>query len=321
MILFAATSSPLTTEYSSSVATMSRPSGEKKASSGRRKACPLARPPGCGNCHRTRPWGSTMSSRSFQLSAMRTSPGSTDGSEPATRCPGPRAADSQGGGPRMGPSAACAGTVRGWLVPTGRPARAGTPAACGMAAAGGTAAPGGMPAARGAAEPDATRRRRVTLGTARCPLFPPTRNAVPPRTATPALATGTGRRPTVVTVPRPGSKLSTALLVARAAAGLAVAAPGECCPAAHRPGQVTCHGGLAAARADPLDHAGDTGRGLAAEDPDLAGQDGHGRIPDRLRQPGHSAESPAVGGGQDGSVVGSAVVPAEYVRGAARGHR
>jgi len=65
----------------------------------------------------------------------------------------------------------------------------------------------------------------------------------------------------------------------------------------HRPWQVAGHGGLAAGRADPLDHAGDAGRGLAAEDPDLAGQDGHGRIPDGLRQPGHRSDLSAVTAG------------------------
>src|SRR3954469_25706213 len=73
---------------------ISLPSAEKNASSGILNVSPGARSPGRGNRHRTLPCGSTISSRSFFLSAMRMGPGSTDGSEPGARCPEARAGPS-----------------------------------------------------------------------------------------------------------------------------------------------------------------------------------------------------------------------------------
>src|SRR5579859_2925869 len=91
---------------------MNRPSGLKNASSGTRKVWPAARSPGRGNSQRTRPCGSTMTSRLFSLSAMSRSAGSTDGSEPGCTCPTSCEAPAHGcasGGVRW----TVAGTLRG----------------------------------------------------------------------------------------------------------------------------------------------------------------------------------------------------------------
>jgi hypothetical protein len=80
---------------SSWVATIDRPSGETNASSGGPNLWPGPGAPGPGNCQRVRPYGSTSSSRRLFSSAISTPPGSADGSDPAARCPGPRAGSSR----------------------------------------------------------------------------------------------------------------------------------------------------------------------------------------------------------------------------------
>src|SRR5664280_1767548 len=69
-------------------------SGLNDATSGALKLCPAPRSPARGNGHMVRPLESMMNTRLPPPSAIRTGPGSTDGSEPAASQLGPETAGS-----------------------------------------------------------------------------------------------------------------------------------------------------------------------------------------------------------------------------------
>lgn len=113
MIRPVAMSTTETVSSCSCVTMIARPSGETKASSGRRKPCPPARSPRRGNCQRIRPCGSTSSRRLLFSSAISTSPGSASGSDPGARWPRPLAGDRENklGGCGRGVEVGVTGTV------------------------------------------------------------------------------------------------------------------------------------------------------------------------------------------------------------------